>query len=222
MSFEKFLDEDIVAEDFGKARYSKASKERQNVSKLRLDSDSGCEYLLEGGFYHTTYDDMRSRYCACINLVYDVMLVLFDYNTKESLVYRFTDFGSQLEFPIVAGRALNRGGEARLIGLQNGQQFQQVEQTYALIRKKGMAVSEIDLFGNETRHVAVDLKTGTTFDVLVENRPYKPGELVNRLTPEQFERLMKAGAQQPKSEGQKQNKPGEKFTITKALNTEKA
>ena len=45
---------------------------------------------------------------------------------------------------------------------------------------------EVDLFGNEVRHVAIDLKTGLSYNVLIKNIIYKPGELINNLSFDDF------------------------------------
>ncbi len=57
LSFEKFLWTELVSEDFGKAAFVKNAKERQNISKIVLDSDSGCKYLDIGA---CTHRNMRS------------------------------------------------------------------------------------------------------------------------------------------------------------------
>ncbi len=189
MSFEKFLDEEARKAGFGKERYVRNFKERQNLSKLRLDSDSGCEYIDANGVYFGSYDEVGKRYAACVNLVYDAMLAVFDQSTRRALICRFNEFRKEDMARLSKYmREFGANSEARLIGLQNGQQFDIVEMAYALISSRGIGIFEIDLFGNEQRHVAIDLKTGVTFDVLMLNRPYKPGELVNKQTKEQFER----------------------------------
>lgn len=193
MSFEKFLDDDAESGDFGKARYIRNFKGRQNISKLRLDSDSGSEYLEVNGLYFGKYDELGNRYCACTNLVYDAMLVLFDQSSTRTLVYRFMEFSGEEEGAIAKHlKYFGEKSEARVIGLQNGQLFGVVEKVYSMIRERKIGIYEVDVFGNEQRHVAVDLKTGATFDILMENRLYKPGERVNRLTREQFERSVAA------------------------------
>ena len=51
-------------------------------------------------------------------------------------------------------------------------------------------IFEADLFGNSTRHIAIDIYSGMSFNVLLEDKLYKPGELVNNMTREQFERAI--------------------------------
>ena len=78
--------------------------------------------------------------------------------------------------------------EVRLIGLQNGDNPLRLNETVDFIKKMKLPVFEADLFGGDTRHICIDIKTGVSFDVLISNRLYKPGELTNKVTREQFER----------------------------------
>ncbi len=78
--------------------------------------------------------------------------------------------------------------EARIIGLQNGQPRSVLDSVSIFLRGNHMRLCEIDLFGDQTRHVCFDTKTGASFDVLVNNKLYTPGELMNRMTMEQFEK----------------------------------
>ncbi|MCL4404741.1 hypothetical protein M1583_02000, partial [Candidatus Marsarchaeota archaeon] len=61
---------------------------------------------------------------------------------------------------------------------------------------RGIPLVEADLFGNEVRHIAFDAKQGMSFNVLVNNMNYKPGELVNKMTIDQFERSLKQASSQ--------------------------
>ena len=45
---------------------------------------------------------------------------------------------------------------------------------------------EVDLFGNEIRHIAFDTKTGSTYDLLLQNKIYGPADLINNIKPEEF------------------------------------
>jgi hypothetical protein len=46
---------------------------------------------------------------------------------------------------------------------------------------------EVDLFGEEKRHIVMDMKTGLSYDLLLENRIYRPGELKNDEKEEDFQ-----------------------------------
>jgi hypothetical protein len=59
-----------------------------------------------------------------------------------------------------------------------------------MISKK-MKLVEVDIFGTNTRHIAIDAKLGTSYNILMEDRLYRAGELVNNLTMENFEKVMK-------------------------------
>jgi hypothetical protein len=192
LSFEKFLDQEMANDNFNKAQYIKNSKERQNLSKIRLDSDSGCTYLSVGELYTGKYSELTGpRYVACLDITYDILLGIYDDNNKLIAIYRHTRVApdAQLIIEKMIRTARNANFEARLIGMQDGQSQYLINDDLALLKKFRIPLFEIDLFGTDLRHVAFDLKTGISFDVLVENRLYKPGELVNKTTLEQFERV---------------------------------
>ncbi len=82
--------------------------------------------------------------------------------------------------------------EARVIGLQNGENTGELMELLRLLERERLQVFEVDLFGADTRHIAMDAKVGMSFNILMEDRLYKPGELQNRLTEDQFERALSA------------------------------
>lgn len=191
MSFEKFLYDVAFKPGFGSAPYLKNSKERQNVSKIALDSGIGCTYLNIGSFYKERYNAaVGSRYVGSLSLVYDIMLSVFDVNSCTSIVSRFTDFTVPLatKFERELKLLKNTHLEARIIGLQNGSDISPISDIIAFLRKNSLPLVEVDLFGTDTRHICFDTKTGVSFDVLIGNRLYKPGELANKLTQAQFQR----------------------------------
>ena len=80
--------------------------------------------------------------------------------------------------------------EARIMGLQNGEDHAFLGGLLGFLSKQGIRLIEADLFGEETRHVAIDLKTGASYNVLLEDRHYRAGELVNRMTIDDFARTL--------------------------------
>ena len=84
--------------------------------------------------------------------------------------------------------------EIRAIGMQNLKEgygndlLINIEQAYTVLKPKAKLV-EVDLFGNETRHIAIDAKTGASVDVLLYDRFYKPGELNTQTSLEQFKNI---------------------------------
>lgn len=198
MSFEKTLDLDSQNTNFGSAPYLKNYKERQNVSKVDLDSDKGCVYLEVGDVYTGIYSQLASEYVAATNLTYGLFFTVFDVNTTALFATRFYRFDPKLLDMV---RAWQRkipapsNLEARVIGMQNGEPKPALERLILFIRKGKFRFSEVNLFGEEVRHVAIDTKRGSTYDILMESRQYRPGELKNTMTAEQYERTLKPLAQ---------------------------
>ncbi|MCL5430578.1 MAG: hypothetical protein M1504_03845 [Candidatus Marsarchaeota archaeon] len=191
MSFEKFLDLGLDNKDFNKTRFTMCHKERQNISKVRLDSDSGCRYTITGDTLAFSHEErLGTRYIAALSMSYDVFLTIFDINNSIGLVSRFLKFEKEQQTLLKdhMKRFRRANLEARVIGMQNDEGVDTMNEVNSFIKASKLQVNEIDLFGNEFRNIAIDLKTGLTFDVLVENRQYKPGELINKATQEQVER----------------------------------
>jgi hypothetical protein len=192
LSFEKFLEDDSLRADFNSARYARNFKERQNISKNRLDPPiSESKYLKVGDYFTQKYDESAGfRNIVAISLTYDILLSIYDGNSGRLFIRRFTEWSKEMEVKLERDLALLKvpNFELRLIGLQNGQSWKVIADLIPLIKKRKFPVFEVDLFGEDVRHVSIDAKTGTSMDVLINNRLYKPGELRNNTTFEQFER----------------------------------
>ena len=78
--------------------------------------------------------------------------------------------------------------EARIIGLQDGEEHGFLKDLLGFLSKHRIRLAEADLFGERIRHIAIDLKTGMSYNILLDDRIYKPSELVNRMTVEDFQR----------------------------------
>jgi hypothetical protein len=202
LSFEKFLEGDMEAKDFGSKRYSKVFKEvhitmtpliRQHVSKVKVDEHRKAKYLSIGEVYGGVYDSrLGVRYLVFSPMVFDAMLSVYDSNTGSMMAYRWYKFEAKqkadLEKRIAQLRRKGPNLEARLIGMQNGQPTADIKEAVAFLKAQKLPLVEIDLFGSEIRHIAIDHKLGSSLNMLVENRLYRPGELANMQTMEQFER----------------------------------
>lgn len=120
------------------------------------------------------------RYILAENIIFDMFASIYNVNTRDALVIRMTTPLLPKELQQLQRYVAKFGRpnlEFRFIGMQNGE-----EVIYDNIDKLKKAVptarlAEIDLFGAETRHVALDLKTGTPYSLLLLNRIYRPGEL---------------------------------------------
>ncbi len=174
-------------------RYLACYKERPHISKSKLDSAGGSKYLNVGESHMGGYArDYGIRYVAVESLAYDLLFSLYDVNSSWLFAYRLFTFGRADEHVIAKAIASLPHGrlrnlEARLIGLQNGQDYWNVKALLRLMRRHKIPINEIDLFGNQLRHVAIDASLGMTFNVLLLDRVYRPGELANQQTQEQFE-----------------------------------
>ncbi len=191
MSFERFLESAAIKPEFGQSRFVKNFKDRQHVSRVELDSDKGCKYLSVGEVYYTKYSNMGVFYVGVVDLSFDAILSIYDVNSQKLLVCRFYKFTADFETFLnkELKRMANANFEARVIGMQNGDKTTAYS-VVSFLRAHNLVVVEVDIFGDETRHLAIDVKRGVTFNVLAGNKPYKPGELKNDLTVEQFERAL--------------------------------
>ncbi|MDE1871405.1 MAG: hypothetical protein KGI06_04170 [Candidatus Micrarchaeota archaeon] len=195
MSFESIFGNDVKGE-LSKSEYVRRFKERVHMSKSRMDEYSEAEYLEVGDSFEMHYtDDSEKRYVAATGLTYDLIVSLFDVNTRSSLVCRTFKDPKILEEEML--RFIKSMGkrskiESRIIGMQSGYEdfYTILDYVAELLVKNRIKLVEVDLFGSNTRHIAIDLKLGTTYNVLMEDRLYRAGELANNLTLENFQNAL--------------------------------
>ncbi|MDE1856908.1 MAG: hypothetical protein KGH98_02370 [Candidatus Micrarchaeota archaeon] len=192
MGLEAVLKRDSKAEGFGAARYLQMYKKRPNLSAVKLDDD-GAATLDYGQSVSGAYDEFGGpRYVAVKSMTFDLFVTLYDVNKRRYYAARLLSGDSKSsEMGLFMKSAKGANFEARVIGLQNGQHFEGLGDVVDLLGSGRATLFEADLFGSERRNVAIDLKTGTTFDILTENRLYKPSERANQMTEEQFARELK-------------------------------
>ncbi len=136
-----------------------------------------------------------NRYVLCKEITFDMLITVYDANTSSLLAIRPTstilDTVDMKSLQNYGKKFVNANIEIRAIGLQNqgGAATKIVEQVASMF--KG-SIIELDLFGNQKRHVCIDVKTGASYDVLLLNRIYKPTELANDMTAEQFKSFIGA------------------------------
>lgn len=205
MSFEVVLRNDIRRR-IGSGEYRQNFKDRPHISKGKIDEYLNVAYPKVGDFAAVHYTDEVSsqRYIAAMNLTYDLLVSIFDVNTRTLIVYRtfrLTDreLAGMGRFATTL-RSSKPNLEGRIIGLQNSEDSNSAIGAVAdmMIAKK-IDLVEVDLFGANIRHIAIDSKLGTSYNVLLDDRLYRPGELVNNITMENFEASMKelAPAEKP-------------------------
>ncbi len=193
MSFNGVFGRALSENGIGSERYRLAYKERTHISKHVLDAKSDALYLDIGKFHRGVYRSAADlRYVAATNVTYDMLMSLYDANTSNAFVFRLYGFdeGARLIFNNYAEslRRMRPNLEARIIGLQSKQNCAYLKRAAAMLDDNGIKLVEADLFGGEVRHIAIDLKLGASHSILMDDRLYRPGELANMLTFEQFER----------------------------------
>ena len=181
MSFEDIFLLEISKASANKSRWNLAYRERRNLSKTKLDKYENSIPLAGDGHAEGRYGPRGPRYITAAGLTSGLIFSIYEINSASALVTRieksmppasvFENFFKKFKKPNV---------EARFIGLQNGDGTAPLYGVYDILSKRKIPICEADLFGDETRNLAMDLKTGMFFNVLVENRLYRPGELKNK------------------------------------------
>jgi len=195
LTFENLFFKDLHANDFAKQQYVRAFKKRPHLSKIKLDSYSNCTYLKAGEVFESkAYNELERRYVSALSLTYDLFVSIYDVNTRSTAAARFVNFDRTVQHYFEGFvKSLRRPAlEVRVMGMQDNQQVSTLYGLADMIAQHRLEVFEVDLFGKNTRHIAIDMATGMSFNVLVEDRIYKPGELENKMTMEQFEKGLKA------------------------------
>jgi hypothetical protein len=198
LSFENIVKNELRHE-LSEAGYKYNYKDRVHMSRAKMDMYGNVDYLKVGEFKVIKYfDDTSTRYIAAPNLTFDTLVSIYDVNTRNTLVCRIFKFGDIVKregTKFVDSLKKDRPNlEARIIGMQTNQDFYFVlNQVLDFLLEKKIRLVEIDLFGENTRHIAIDTKLGTSYNVLMEDRVYRPGELVNNMTVENFERTFRPG-----------------------------
>ena len=132
----------------------------------------------------------NKRYVLAEDVTFDLLLSIYDVNSGSILAARITRTPDAPELKKIYSllRSVKTPNfEFRLIGLQNGYTAGLDVAEQIKKRLKGIFV-EFDLFGADTRHVAIDTKTGVPYSLLLLNRIYRAGELACNTKKEDFEK----------------------------------
>src|ERR1700733_14907690 len=127
LSFENIVKSE-VKRDLSKNEYKYGYKDRVHMSKSKMDLYSNVDYLKVGEFKTIHFeDDTSTRYISTPNLTYDMLVSIYDYNTKNILVCRIFKFGDIIKregTKFVGSLKRNKPNlEARIIGMQKNQDF---------------------------------------------------------------------------------------------------
>jgi hypothetical protein len=170
---------------FGSVRLRIASRERIGLSLSTVEKYGMLLGMNQGA--ERTFSE-EARYLLAKELTHDMLVSIYNVNTTQTYLLRFSE---ALGEPVVrkildeVRRARKPNIEMRAIGLQNKdvELLGSLERLYLTLKPSLM---ELDLFGDETRHIAFDTKLGMSFNLLLLNRIYRPHELANTLSLEDF------------------------------------
>lgn len=194
LGFETILEADMRKRGFGSQRYLATGKERPHISKSKVMADDAAEVVALSETKQIPYDDWKGRrYIAFENVSYDLVVTLYNVNSPRAYAIRVfdtKDLPKKVKAGIKSVMTDMPNLEARIFGLQNKETHSFLEDVVNILLKEGIRLIEADLFGEETRHVAIDLKTGASYNLLLEDRIYRPGELINRFTVDDFSRTL--------------------------------
>ncbi|MGC8587109.1 MAG: hypothetical protein ACP5K9_02355 [Candidatus Micrarchaeia archaeon] len=175
----KAINEASMAGSFSKERfYAGTGGSVRSHSSLSMISDKA-KFVEKGEMTFDKYDPLGLRYVAAKSIEDDLFLSIYNLNSMEIVAFRPTKMPQKKEKEALEKylRRFSRPNiEIRAIGMLNGnaEMLRLVEEVRKLT--KGSVV-EADLFGDEYRHIVIDLKTGSSYDLLLEDRIYRPGEL---------------------------------------------
>lgn len=130
------------------------------------------------------YDEAH-RYILAKDISFDLLVTAYDVNSRWTFAARVTqklDPAQWKKLFGILGKVRPSNFEFRLIGMQNGYRAG-LEGVELLHKRTSGVLAEADLFGTDTRHIAIDTKTGVSYNLLLLNRVYRPGELKNTLGP---------------------------------------
>jgi hypothetical protein len=179
MDFWDVYEKERTEPTFGIGRKLISSRDRIHQSLSSVD-----EYCMNLEMDHATVKNFseRERYVICTEITHDLLVSIFDVNTERSILLRFSEPPKDEVLRKVSDeiKKLKKPNlEMRIIGLQD----KDTELLGSADRLHNMFTSslmEVDLFGNEMRHIAFDMKLGMSFNLLLLNRAYLQYELINK------------------------------------------
>ncbi|MCL5680150.1 MAG: hypothetical protein M1465_02315 [Candidatus Marsarchaeota archaeon] len=198
IEFAHMIDE-MLEDGSSKQKVYFSYRERRHISKVKMDRYEDVKYIDVGSCESTDYRvPFNERYLGATNITYSLLASLYDVNSAKLIACNiFENTGDCIRnFEAFMGKAKGSNLEARVIGMQNGSDSAMLKQLLEFLRKQEIPIVEADLFGNETRHIAIDSKQGMSFSILVNNINYRPGELISKLTMDQFRRSLSQASSQ--------------------------
>lgn len=187
------LERERLLKAFSSARVLLNTKPRRNAS---LSAIVGKSKELESGqatyFGYGTFS--AHRYLIAKNITFDLLVTVYNVNSFELFAFRATRNLDAADMAIIKKQvaSMKRPNlEMRAIGMQNGN-GNLLDAVDKVRKLTGAQIIEVDIFGNEIRNIAIDAKNGTSYDLLLLDRIYRPVELINNA---KFEDVMKDSKQ---------------------------
>ena len=171
---------------FDQERIWLGTSERK-IASLNAVSEFSIEVEVNRAFFRR-YDEMH-RYIIAREITQDLLFSAYNINSMENFVARITRQLSKPEWSKVFSylrKFRDPNLEFRLIGLQNGGLTAALTGFDQIHRRVHGILAEVDLFGPNMRNVVIDTKTGATYDLLLNSKIYRAGELLNTVTKEDF------------------------------------
>lgn len=173
-------------------RYYYGLKERPHISKSKIDAYASAINMLPNQVWSLDYNLLVGiRYMYARDITYSLFVCVYDVNTMRmcsaNLYKPSASIVNSFELNVKRLASKNPNLEGRLFGMQDGQKVTIVEDILAIFARYNVHLAEIDIFGNQIRHITIDAHTGASFNVLLEDRIYRPGELNNSTSIEKFE-----------------------------------
>lgn len=171
--------------EFSNSRLYLTSRDRIQLSLSSVER-YGIQLYMNQGISKKFSEEIR--YVVTRDLTHDVFVSIYDVNTTNSTLLRFSEVLSNSAVKKIAARVKktkNPNLEMRVIGAQDKELelTSSFEKLYSALKPN---LVEIDLFGGETRHIVFDLKLGMSFNLLLLNRIYRPHELATTIRPEDY------------------------------------
>ncbi len=166
-------------ETFGKSAIQLRTGKRYHTS-LAMVGDRSRELGLNIAFVQKYTES--SRYVIAHDITYDLFVSIYNVDTATVIATRPTLLMNEAEVRCmhdIVRKNMLRNLEVRIIGMHGTDVALQgsIAKLHSALPQAKLA--EADLFGNSIRHLALDLKTGSVYDLLLQNKIYGPADLID-------------------------------------------
>ena len=185
MDFWSVYEKEKVKADLGSSRLYIASRDRIGLSLSTVERYGSVLGMNQGSVLR--FSD-EFRYVVVKDLTYDLLVSIYNVNANDAILLRFSEALGDTVVRKITDSVKKLGKpnlEMRMIGLQNTD-IELLTSAERLRNATRASLIEVDLFGNETRHIVFDTKLGMSFNLLLLNRIYRPHELLTATTLEEF------------------------------------